>query len=306
MLTGIHFILTYTCNFECDHCFLYCSPKSKGTFTIRQITDVLDEAKKINTINWIYFEGGEPSLFFPLLNEGVKRAVERGFQVGIVTNAYGAQSDEDAELWLRPLAESGVAHIDFSNDTFHYGEESDNPAAIANIVAERLGVETSSICIEPPTVIEQSSSAEEKGQPVVGGGAKFRGRAVEKLTNNLPRRPWHELCECPYENLEAPSRVHVDSYGNVHICQGISMGNMWEKPLSELVKDYRAAFHPVCGPLVSGGPAKLANALGVDQDMYDSGYIDECHFCFLTRKSAVDKLPGYLAPRQVYDMEEMK
>ena len=30
MLTGIHFILTYTCNFECDHCFLYCSPKSKG------------------------------------------------------------------------------------------------------------------------------------------------------------------------------------------------------------------------------------------------------------------------------------
>jgi MoaA/NifB/PqqE/SkfB family radical SAM enzyme len=29
-MNGIHFLLTYTCNFECDHCFLYCGPKSQG------------------------------------------------------------------------------------------------------------------------------------------------------------------------------------------------------------------------------------------------------------------------------------
>ena len=73
MLTGIHFILTYTCNFECDHCFLYCSPRSGGTFTIGQVTEVLDEAQKIGTVDWIYFEGGEPFLYFPLLNESVRR-----------------------------------------------------------------------------------------------------------------------------------------------------------------------------------------------------------------------------------------
>ena len=33
MLTGIHFLLTYSCTSECDHCFLYCSPNAKGTFT---------------------------------------------------------------------------------------------------------------------------------------------------------------------------------------------------------------------------------------------------------------------------------
>ena len=59
MLSQIHFLLTYSCNFECDHCFLYCSPKSEGTFTINQIKSVLDEALKIETIDWIYFEGGE-------------------------------------------------------------------------------------------------------------------------------------------------------------------------------------------------------------------------------------------------------
>jgi len=50
MITETHFILTYACNFECDHCFLYCRPKSKGAFTISQITKVLEEAKEIGTV----------------------------------------------------------------------------------------------------------------------------------------------------------------------------------------------------------------------------------------------------------------
>ena len=55
MLTGLHLLLTYQCNSECDHCFLYCSPYSKGTFTLNQIRTLLDEARKIDTIESIYF-----------------------------------------------------------------------------------------------------------------------------------------------------------------------------------------------------------------------------------------------------------
>ncbi len=300
MLTGIHFILTYACNFECDHCFLYSSPKSQGTFTISQVTKVLDEAQKIGTVEWIFYEGGEPFLFFPLLNESIKRASAKGFKVGVVTNAYGANSEEDAELWLRPLAESGVSFLNISNDTFHYGEEAENPATIASSVARRLDIETSPICIEPPKVLQPSSNVEGKGHPVVDGGAMFRGRAVEKLSENLPLRPWNELCECPYEDLESPSRVHVDPYGNVQICQGISIGNMWMTPLSELVSNYRSDSHPICGPLIRGGPAELVKALGV---MPDKGYIDECHFCYLARRAIIDKFPDYLTPEQVYGLD---
>lgn len=300
MLTGIHFILTYECNFECDHCFLYSSPKSQGTFTISQVVKVLDEAQKIGTVEWIFYEGGEPFLYFPLLNESIKRASLKGFKVGVVTNAYGAISEQDAELWLKPLAESGLSFINISNDSFHYGEEAVNPATIASSVAGDLGIETSTICIEPPKTLQPSSSAEEKGHPVVGGGAMFRGRAVEKLTKNLPFRPWDELCECPYEDLISPSRVHIDSYGNVQICQGISMGNMWRTPLSELVFKYRSNDHPICAPLLRGGPAELAKELGV---VPETGYIDECHFCYLARKAIIDKFPDYLSPKQVYGLE---
>lgn len=300
MLTGIHFILTYVCNFECDHCFLYCSPKSQGTFTISQVTKVLDEAEKIGSIKWIFFEGGEPFLFFPLLNEGIKRASSKGFKVGVVTNAYGANSEEDAKLWLKPLAESGVSFLNISNDAFHYGKEPENSATIASSVAMRLDIETSPICIEPPKVLQSSSKVEGKGHPVVGGGAMFRGRAVEKLSENLPLRPWNELRECPYEDLESPSRLHVDPYGNVQVCQGISIGNMWEMPLSEIVSNYRSDSHPICSPLIRGGPAELSKELGIQPE---KGYIDECHFCYLARRKVIDKFPNCLAPKQVYGLD---
>lgn len=299
MLTGIHFILTYACNFECDHCFLYCSPKSSGTFTTRQVANVLDEAQKIGNVEWIFFEGGEPFLYFPLLLESIKRAGEKGFRVGVVTNAYGAISEEDAELWLSPLKESGMSLLNISNDTYHYGDERENPATNALSTATKLGIESSPICIEPHEVMP-TATMEDKGQPVEGGGARFRGRAVEKLSGDLPLRPWKELQECPDEDLESPSRVHIDPYGNVQICQGISIGNMWEAPLSQIISEYQPNSHPICGPLIRGGPAELARMIGVPTD---TGYVDECHLCYLTRKAAIDKYPDYLMPRQVYGLE---
>ena len=300
MFTGVHFILTYTCNFDCDHCFLFSSPRSHGTFTIGQVKKVLDEAEKIGSVEWIFFEGGEPFLFFPLLVESVKQSRLKGFKVGVVTNGYGANSDEDAELYLKPLAEAGVSIISISNDTFHYGEESENPATIALSAAKRLGIESSPICIEPPKVVEKSLDEDTKGRPVIGGGAKFRGRAVEKLSENLPLRPWSELCECPYEDLDSPARVHVDPYGNVQVCQGISLGNMWEIPLSEIIYSYRSKSHPICGPLRRGGPAELAKKLGVKPD---KGYIDECHFCYLIRQKVMGQYDTVLSPKQVYGID---
>ncbi|MDY6950085.1 MAG: radical SAM protein [Thermodesulfobacteriota bacterium] len=299
MLKGIHFILTYTCNFECDHCFLYCSPKTSGTFTMGQVAAVLDEAERIGTVERVFFEGGEPFLFFPLLTESIKRASMKGFKVGVVTNAYGAHSEEDAELWLRPLKEAGLSSLSISNDVFHYGEQRENPATMASSVARRLGIQASTICIEPPKVLPPDTTEEGKGRPVVSGGAKFRGRAVDKLTQGLPLRPWDGLCECPYEDLETPSRVHVDPFGHVHICQGISMGNMWTTPLSELVRNYDPERHPICGPLLRGGPAALAKALGVT---HEAGCVDECHFCSLVRRAVTDRFPEYLAPKQVYGL----
>ncbi|MGD9333098.1 MAG: hypothetical protein PVJ53_17420 [Desulfobacterales bacterium] len=53
-----------------------------GTFTIDQVNQVLNEAVMIGTIEWIFYESGQPFLFFPLLVEGIRRANAKGFKVG--------------------------------------------------------------------------------------------------------------------------------------------------------------------------------------------------------------------------------
>lgn len=335
MLTGIHFLLSYTCNFECDHCFLYSGPSAGGTFTISQVQDALEEARRNGSVEWIYFEGGEPFLYYPLMLEGVKRARALGFHIGVVTNAYFATTAEDARLWLAPLAELGIEDLSVSDDAYHYGDqadgEADSPPKRALACARQLGIPADSIRIEEASVVAaetgtaeqwreqrrgerqegepsgmesgtagQGRAQSERGGPVVGGDVMFRGRAVEKLVQGLPRRPWTTFRECPFEDLKDPGRVHLDCYGNVHVCQGISMGNMWEKPLSELVRDYEGDAHPICGPLLMGGPAGLAEAYALDRE---ESYVDACHFCYEMRLHLLERFPRYLAPRQVYGLD---
>jgi len=301
ILKGIHFLLSYACNYECDHCFLYCSPNSQGTFTFDQISRVLDEAGKIDSVEWIFFEGGEPFLYYPILVEGIRLARERGFKTGIVTNSYFATSVEDAEIWLKPFKELGLDELSISDDTFHYGNEARNLAKKAKQAALNLGIPMSSICIEEPRVEMQVEKDQEKGTPVIGGGAMFRGRAVDKLIEGLPRRDWRELTSCPYEDLKGLGRVHVDSFGNVHLCQGLVIGNLWETPLSKLIENYDVKQHPICDPLLRGGPAKLAEEQRIDHEI---AYVDECHLCYIVRKELIARYPQFLGPNQVYGINE--
>lgn len=296
MLTSIHFLLTYTCTFECDHCFLYCSPRTEGTFTVRQLRDVFDEIAKMPAVKSVCFEGGEPFLYHPLLLEGLRLARDHELEASIVTNSYWANSFDDALLWLKPIKEIGLKELCLSDDAFHHNE-SRNPARIAAEAARALGIPDSSITIDPPTCKPNTT----KGDPVVKGGVLFRGRAIEKLSKGMPTKAWPSFDSCPHEELQQPNRVHVDSFGNVHICQGISIGNMWQTPLSQIDREYDWEFHPVCGPLVEGGPAKLARDNAVEPE---TGYIDACHLCWLTRRELLDRLPDSLGPRQIYGLPE--
>ncbi|MEE8576906.1 MAG: radical SAM protein [candidate division Zixibacteria bacterium] len=302
MLTGIHFLLTYSCPYECDHCFLHCSPNASGTFTLNQLRQVFEEIDKIESIETVFFEGGEPFLYFPLMLAGIQMAHKRGLNSGIVTNGYWANSEEDACLWLEHLTNLGVCQISISEDDYHGSDPENSPAQMIAQAAKHLGLPTGTICIDPPIITKNPSDADgEKGTPVVGGGVKFRGRAAEKLTDGLPRKNATELTTCPDEDLENPGRVHIDSFGHVHICQGLSMGNIWSTPLSELVANYNARSHPICSELIKGGPAQLAQKFNVATD---SGYIEECHLCYETRKALIGQFPELLTPAQVYGLDD--
>ena len=295
-LTGVHFLLSYRCTDECDHCFVWGSPQAGGTMTLAQIRDVLRQAKDLGTVEMVYFEGGEPFLFYPIMLQGMREAAALGFRTGIVTNSYWATSVEDAVEWLRPIAEVGIADLSLSSDLFHGEAMMTRAARNAIEAASRLGLPDSVLSVEVPEGCA-TYPQREKGEPITGGAVRFRGRAVAKLAEGVPRQPWTEFTECPDEDFVDPGRVHVDAFGHVHICQGLLMGNLWQQPLQELVATYDPEAHPIIGPLLEGGPAALVRRNDLP---HEDAYIDACHLCYTARDQLRGRFPEFLAPATVY------
>ena len=292
-LTGLHLLVTYECNHACDHCFVWGGPKQGGAMSEETVRHILEQAGELGTVEWIYFEGGEAFLHYPLLRSGVREARARGFRVGIVTNAFWATSGDRAMEWLQPFAGAGE-DLSISEDAYHGGDCARH-ARTARRAAERLGIPVDFISVAGPEAVDAKGAA---GQLPPGESAVlFRGRAAAKLASRVRHKPWQRFDRCPWEDLRRPGRVHVDAYGHLHVCQGISIGNLLERPLTEIMRDYDPDTHPVVGPLLAGGPAELVKRYGLP---HREAYADACHLCYLSRCGLRDRFPGVLAPDQMY------
>ncbi len=290
-LSGLHILLTYQCTYECDHCFVWGSPRQSGVLTIEQIEQILSQAKEAG-VEWIYFEGGEPFLYYPVLVKGVKKAADMGFYVGIVSNAYWATSVPDAAEWLQPFA-GRIEDLTVSSDLYHcekcLGENPQN----AMVAAKWMNISTGIISIARP----EEDAPQTHGQIEDQGAVMYRGRAAVVLSPKATRHSWESFTECPHEDLREPSRVHLDPLGNLHICQGLVIGNLFEKPLKQICDEYDADAHPICGLLLSGGPAALVSEYNVP---HASSYADACHLCYEARTTLRARFPELLKPDQMY------
>lgn len=293
-VNGLHLLLTYQCNFECDHCFVWGSPSQSGTMRLKDIREILRQAKEAGTVEWIYFEGGEPFLYYPVLKCGIELSAREGFKVGIVSNAYWATDFDDALACLSPF--SGIVQdLSVSSDAYHWNETDDRHIRVARAAAEQLGIPLDVISIAPP---ENTHLAAACGQIEPGESAVvFRGRAAQMLTARADVHSWDTFTECPFEDLREPGRVHLDAFGNVHICQGLTLGNIFNRPMAQIFRDYDPATHPVTGPLLDGGPAELVRRY----DLACRGsYCDACHLCDTSRRALRACFPEVLAPDQMY------
>ena len=293
-INGLHLLLTYQCNFECDHCFVWGSPDQFGTMTLEQIGEILRQARGVGTVEWIYFEGGEPFLYYAALQRGVAMAAGAGFKVGIVSNAYWATGLDDALACLAPFA-GQVQDFSISSDAYHWNGADDRRSRTAQAAAKELGIPLDVISIAPP---EATHAVSGRGQIAPGESAVvFRGRAAQRLAARADAHPWEQFTECPFEDLREPGRVHLDALGNVHICQGITLGNLYEQPLAEMFSSYEPATHPVTGPLLDGGPAELLRRYDLPCEGH---YCDACHLCDTARRALRSRFPDVLAPDQMY------
>lgn len=296
-ITGLHLLLTYKCTYECDHCFVWGSPSASGTMTLAQIRQIYQQAQDLSTIRSVFFEGGEPFLYYPVLAKAVEEGRSRGWHVGVVSNGYWATAEEDALEWLRPLAAAGLSSIDVSSDLYHGSADDEMwtpEARWASAAAAELGLGWGTLTVETPPCNPAYPQRE-------GDTLMYRGRAATELLEGVPVQAWDSFAECLHEDLLGPSRVHVDAFGYVHLCQGLTLGNLFEQPLVRLVAAYDPAQHPIVGPLLSGGPAELVRRYEVP---HEPAYADACHLCYTTRERLRARFPEMLAPDQMYGVSQ--
>ena len=281
---------------ECDHCFVWSSPEAEGTFRLEQVRNVLKEAKKLKTVDYISIEGGEPFLYYPVMVKAVEEAVDLGFHVEILSNCYWATCYEDAVEWLIPIAEAKNVELTLSSDLYHGDSWVIREVENAVRAAKTLGIKTGILAVKCPHA-DVPCPSQIEGVKVDLWELMYKGRAFSKLTEKASKKPWREFTKCPYEDFTKQERVHIDPFGYVHVCQGISIGNAWQKPFSKIIEEFNPYENPILEPLIRGGPVALVEKFNLPHDEF---YADACHLCYAARLLLRNRYPEILTPNQMY------
>lgn len=114
------FITTYKCGAVCDHCLMSCTPNNSDRLTLPQMRQFIDSFAEVCVGSGVVvFTGGECTLLGDDLLEAIAYANSLGLFTRIVTNAWWAKSERDAETFLNELKSCGLDEINISCDDFH-------------------------------------------------------------------------------------------------------------------------------------------------------------------------------------------
>lgn len=112
-------LLTYKCNFSCDHCSVSAGPKRREVLAADYMRRAIREAYAVPSIRTVVFTGGESTLYPDLLEAGISLAHNKGFITRLVTNAWWAKTPEQAKSFLQNIRAAGLDELNVSYDDFH-------------------------------------------------------------------------------------------------------------------------------------------------------------------------------------------
>jgi hypothetical protein len=308
-LDGIHFLVTYRCTFACDHCFVWSSPDAEGTMTLEQLTAVIDQAAACG-VETVYFEGGEPTLAYPVVLAAAEHARRRGLDFGLVSNCFWASSVADARIWLAPFKTLGISDLSLSSYAYFVEDADEDHLRNAVEAARELDLPMAVLEVGAPAQLDVPGLC--LGEDV--GEVMCKGRAAVQLAPGRADRPPQSLVTCPHEDFTDPGRAHLGCDGQLQICQGVSAGNVFlggdgevdpaapavPRPggLAAVLQRYDPAARPVIREIMAGGPWALAQAYGHAPER--ELYADECHLCYEVRSALRSRFPHVLTPAQCY------
>ncbi|MBN2486505.1 MAG: hypothetical protein JXB34_11080 [Bacteroidales bacterium] len=317
-LTGITWITTYNCNLACQHCFF--DTRSHSKYMDPGLADmVLNGFEFGRHMFWQHLSGGEIFLDESRLLDIIGR-IHYYFKkdIGISTNAFWAANYDKAMPLVQKLAALGVTGIALSADYYHQQQMPiDGPQNLVKILCSgQLKTHSYIMGARLHTSVQNSALVNAKSEEITkladqGFGlpvARAMERSIGKgchinvpKKKGIPRGHCTELNTCLGQRSPFnPAMVWIDPYGNVMVCYGIIIGNVYQQPFNEIIGHYNAAGHPVLKLLAEEGPAALYEmAVSNGTDMPES-YFDECDLCYQSRAALRKLYPQLFGPHECY------
>lgn len=309
-------LLTYKCNCACEFCYYNCGPDKEGLMSVdtamsawRSLKELAGESAKV------HLTGGEAFLYWERLREILERALEQGLGGAdlVETNGFWATDEEAARRRLRILDELGVRRFKISTDPFHQEYvDAQTVRRLAELATEILGAERVLVrwrkYLDNPVEVSNPGS-EQRGQHLLAAmkdySCRFTGRAAGRLADLAAGESVESLASmnCRADFLGAKG-VHIDPFGNVFsgTCSGIILGNVSEKPLDEIWKQFEPGQSEFIETVFNRGPAGLLETAAKRGYKQAGVYAGKCHLCTSIRQyyfdNAVEK--SVVGPAQCY------
>ena len=104
----IIFSVTDFCNLKCKHCYIQKNNKILDVSAAKKFLDTINECKTESEITHIGFSGGEPFLFPDVIEQIVKKSIEKDLLFDcIMTNGLWWKSLEELKTVLQKIYDAG-------------------------------------------------------------------------------------------------------------------------------------------------------------------------------------------------------
>ena len=315
---GIIFNLTYDCTLNCPHCFYYPQPTSRGVLELERLRHIIESTRDEAPVLEVHYTGGEPFLYFERLVEAVELAGELGARrITCSTNCYWADDLAKAREMIGRLKEAGLTWFLISADAFHQDRVPLEYVRIASLVRVELGLQgnddLSVVAMVSPDYAHPFNEKTLKIAETIrswGHGASLHtsmpyGRGHELIPKDVchmaePTRRCWEFQTWGFVHPGGPRTVIIGPDENVMVCYGVSLGNLRERSLLELLMGFDENPNPIVRALLEEGVPGLVQMAEAHGWQRTEAYLNECHLCYHARDHLRRFEPTFLQPDECY------
>lgn len=301
-LNRVEFLVTKRCNGKCKHCSvpINSNPYEYSYADMEVVKKTIVSIMNKYKINSMMVYGGEPLLYIDKIVDIFDISFRENVQSrDLITSGFiscSATSQYINEV-VRKLKKCGVKQILLSVDAFH--QEFIPLEMVELFIQSCVNASLLEIILHPAWLIAKNNENEYNKMTIhilnylskkymlkISSGNIIIPSGVNKkyigYYYNYKKLDISNKCgEIPYTNpLDHVTSIRILPDGSVNICRGITIGNIFENDIMEIINEYNPKTHKITSKILENGIQSLLNeVINLGANIQQSNYYGVCDLC---------------------------